>query len=354
MSKKLYLVFSLLSFVFGLESANASVTLKVSASNPSEFQEQTVSIKSYLPKGIRPENVLDTGGLEVGYDVKKGQCYVHKEVVLPAKTAVSYNVVIDDIWLVNEEDLERQRNYTYKLRDQLLRSDYAETAKAVAGEIEAKIQSVLDKQEENLVEKVAPIEHIGAYELNQETIVQIKESIGVLESLVIALVKGGTSAGSGGGKTLTSGQSLTQKLKNESLLGRGKSPVGVLEAPLQDASKDAGALNQQFGDMRAGSCLSQEAVRYANAQNVSLESPESVKLDIVAQNPSETENQTLPVRYYLRSEVRVNDVIDSGGLDVGFDFEKSFYYVYQDNVLLQPAEKKTFDLVLRNKWYLDR
>ena len=347
------ILFACCILIFGAVSADASVTLKVSASNPSEFQEQTVPIKSYLPKGIRPENVLDTGGLEVGYDVKKGQCYVHKEVVLPAKGSVSYNVVIDDIWLVNEEDLERQRNYTYKLRDQLLRSDYAETAKAVVGEIEAKIQSVLDKQEENLIEKAAPIEHIGAYEFNQETIAQIKESIGVLESLVIALVRGGTSAGSGG-KTLTSGQSLIQKLKNESLLGRGKSPVGVLEAPVQDASKDAGALNQQFGDMRAGSCLSQEAVRYANAQNVSLKTPENVKLDIVAQNPSETESQTVPVRYYLSEDVKVNDVIDPGGLDVGFDFEKSLYYVYKDNVLLQPGEKKTFEVTLRNKWYLDK
>lgn len=329
------------------------MTLKVSASNPSAFQEQTVSVKSYLPKGIRPENVLDAGGLEIGYDVKKGQCYVHKELVLPPKESVSYNVVIDDIWLVDGEDLERQRNYTYKLRDQLLRSDYAETAKAVAGEIEAGIQSVLDKQEENLIEKVAPIEHIGAYELNQETIARIKESIGVLESLVIALVKGGASAGSGG-KTLTSGQSLTQKLKDESLLGRGKSPVGVLEAPAQDASTDARALNQQFGDMRAGSCLSKEAVRYANAQNVSLETPENVRLEIVAQNPSDAESQSVPVRYYLAEDIKVNDVLDSGGLDVGFDFEKSFYYVYKDNVLLQPGEKKIFSVVLRNKWSLDK
>jgi len=348
-----YSVIVFWSLILGAASANASVTLKVSASNPSEFQEQTLTVKSYLPKGIRPENVLDAGGLEIGYDVKKGQCYVHKEVVLPAKESVSYNVVIDDIWLVNEEELERQRNYTYKLRDQLLRSDYAETAKAVTAEIEAKIQSVLDKQEANLIEKAAPIEHIGAYELNLETIEQIKESIGVLESLVVALVRGGAS-GIGGGKMLASGQSLTQKLKNESLLGRGKSPVGVLEAPAQDASKDAGALNQQFGDMRAGSCLSQEAVRYANAQNVSLESPDNVKLDIIAQNPSETESQTLPVRYYLSEDVKVNDVIDSGGLDVGFDFEKSVYYVYKDNVLLQPGEKRTFTVTLRNKWSLDK
>ncbi len=341
------------SLVFGLVSADASVTLKVSASNPSEFQEQTLTVKSYLPKGIRPENVINAGGLEIGYDVKKGQCYVRKELVLPPKGSATFNVEIEDIWLVDEEDLERQRNYTYKLRDQLLRSDYAETAKAVTGEIEAKIQSVLDKQEENLVEKAAPIEHIGAYELNQETIARIKESIGVLESLVMALVKSGASAGSGG-KTLASGQSLTQKLKNESFLGRGKSPVGILEAPLQDASTDAGALDQQFGDMRAGSCLSQEAVRYANVQNVSLEAPENVKLSVIAQNPSATEIQNIPVRYYLTEGVKVNDVVNPGGLDVGFDFEKSLYYVYKDNVLLQPGEKKAFEVTLRNKWYLDK
>ena len=76
--------------------------------------------------------------------------------------------------------------------------------------------------------------------------------------------------------------------------GGGKSPVGVLEAPSQDASTDAGALNQQFGDMRAGSCLSQEAVRYANAQNVSPETPENVKLLSRSPKSFREQNQTLP------------------------------------------------------------
>ena len=346
-------VFCLLSLVFGLASADASVTLKVSASNPSEFQEQTLAVKSYLPKGIRPENVINAGGLEIGYDVKKGQCYVHKELVLPPKGSANFNVEIDDIWLVNEEDLERQRDYVYKLRDQLLKSDYAETARAVVGEIEAKVQSVLDKQEENLIEKVPPIEHIGAYELNQETIGEIKEDIGILESMVMALLKGGSSGGDAGGKTIGRGKSLMRSGK-ESAAGKGKSPVGVFEAPRQDIAKDAGAVTQQFGSMRAGSCLSQEAVKYANVRNVSLETPDNVKLSVTVQNPSETEPQTLPVRYYLSEDVRVNDVIDAGGLDVGFDFEKSLYYVYKDNVLLRPAEKKIFDIVLRNKWYFDK
>ncbi|GEM_PF-4344990 len=348
-----YLVFGLWFLVFGLAPAQASVTLKVSASNPSEFQEQTLTVKSYLPKGIRPENVVDAGGLEIGYDVKKGQCYVHKEVVLPAKESVSYNVVIDDIWLVNEEELERQRNYTNKLKDQLSKSEYAETAKAVADEIEARIQSVLDKQQENLIEKVTPIDHIGAFETNKETIEQIKENIGILESMVMALLKGGSSGGAAGGKSAGRGKSLLQSGKT-SITGKGKSPIGAFEAQQQDIAKDAGAVTQQFGSMRAGSCLSQEAVKYANVKNVSLETPENVKLSVIAQNPSATESQNIPIRYYLAEDVKVSDVIDPGGLDVGFDFEKSLYYVYKDDVLLQPGEKKTFEVTLRNKWYLDK
>lgn len=348
------MVFGLWFLVFGPASAGASVTLKVSASNPSAFQEQTVTVKSYLPKGIRPENVINAGGLEIGYDVKKGQCYVHKEVVLPPKEEAVYHVEIDDIWLVSEEELERQRNYTHKLRDQLLASQYADTAQIVTGEIESKIQSVLDKQEENLIEKAAPVEHIGAYEFNQETIGQIKENIGILESMVMALLKTGGAGGGTGGKSAGRGQPLMRRQDRESLLGRGKSLVGVPDAPPQDAARQAGALTPQFGSMRAGSCLSQEAVRYANVRDVSLEAPENVTLSITAQNPSESESQTIPVRYYLAQDVKAADVVSAGGLDVGYDFEKSLYYVYKDNVLLRPGEKKTFEVTLRNKWHLDK
>ena len=130
--------------VYGLTQVEAGVMLKISASNPSEFSEQEVAIKSYLPKGIQPENVIDAGGLEIGYDVKQGQCYVQKKVVLPAKTAVSYNVEIEDIWLIDKEMLEKYRAYALQLRDQLQDSEYADVSAKLTEGIEQKIESILD------------------------------------------------------------------------------------------------------------------------------------------------------------------------------------------------------------------
>src|SRR3989338_4885320 len=122
------LVYGLWSMVYGPAQAEAGMKFKISASNPSEFNEQTVSVKSYLPKGIQPDNVIDAGGLEIGYDVKQGQCYVHKEVVFAVKSSVTYVVEIDDIWLMDGAELEKQRAYARQLRDELQDSEYAEVA----------------------------------------------------------------------------------------------------------------------------------------------------------------------------------------------------------------------------------
>lgn len=333
--------------------AHASVKLKVSASNPSQFREQAVPIKSYLPKGIRPENVISAGGLDIGYDVKKGQCYVYKEVVLPPKQAATYQVEIDDIWLIREEDLEKQRSYTSKLGDQLQNSEYAEMAQKLVEGVDENITTILSRQGENLIEKVTPIEHIAAYELNLETWEQIKEDIGILENMIMALLKAGTLGGSAGGMATAGRGAVLKKAAHPGVGGDKKSEFGVVEAP-DSEEQQSDSTTASAGRRRLGSCISEEAIRYANIKSVSLQSPEDIKLTIGVQNPSDTESQTIPLRYYLAQEVRANDVLDPGGLSLGFDFGKSIYYLFRDDLLLGPAEKKTFDITLRNKWVIDK
>ncbi|MBI5150393.1 MAG: GGDEF domain-containing protein [Candidatus Omnitrophica bacterium] len=348
------LVFGLLSLVFGLASAEAGIKLKVSASNPSALQEQTVPVKSYLPRGIRPENVINAAGLDISYDVKKGQCYVSKDVVLPAKGTAVFQVEIEDIWLIPEDDLEKQRNYAHKLGDQLNNSEYAETGRQLVEEIEESVTAILTRQEENLIEKVSPIEHIGAYEQNKETLGKIKENVNILENMITALLKAGGSGSGAAGKTVAGGKSLLDRRVKVPGTSPKSSPAGLVESQEETDENTSDAIVRSVGGVRVGSCISQEAVRYANTQNISLESPENITLTIGVENPSLIESQTLPVRYYLSEEIKSSDVLNAGGLDVGFDFEKSVYYVYKDNVVLEPAEKKKFQVVLRNKWVMDK
>ncbi len=284
---------------------HASVKLKVSASNPSPFQEQVVPVKSYLPKGIGPQDIINAGGLTIGYDIRKGQYYVYKEVVLAPKEMAVYQVEINDIWLISEADLEKQRAYINKLTDRLKNSQYAKSVQKLIGEIDESITIIINHQNENLIEKVSAVDHIAAYELNTETLKKIKEDIDIIESMVMTLSKTGAV-------------------------------VGVSQ------------------DQAAQACLAQEAMRYADIKGIALETPQDVRFTIDVQNSSDVDTQNVPLRYYLAQEVGANDILDSAGLNVGFDFEKAVHYLFQDSILLGPGEKKIFDITLRNKWVIDK
>jgi diguanylate cyclase (GGDEF)-like protein len=347
-------LFSIFAIVFFLTTAEAGVKFKISASNPSEFNEQKVVVKSYLPKGIQPENVIDAGGLEIGYDVRKGQCYVHTEVLLAVKSSTTYLVEIDDIWLIDAAELEKQRMYTRRLGEELQGSSYAGASTPLIEEIEQKIEAILDNQEENFVEKVSPIEHIGAYELNQQTLVSLREDIRTLENMIVALSKAGTSPGAGAGRPAAGGKSSDREAARKPdlrIADSDKGFPGMEEGYTTDERPDPFA---ELGNVRGTGCISQEALRYARAQDVSLDQDEGVLLSVGTENPSATEGQTVAVKYYLAEDVRANDVLDAGGLKVGFDFEKSLYYVFKDEVYLEPDEKKTFEIRLKNKWFIDK
>lgn len=345
------IVYGLWSIVYGLPQAGASVTLKVTASNPSQFSEREVDVKSYLPKGIKPENVISAGDLSVGYDVQRGQCYVYKEVVLAMETTVSYTVEIDDIWLMDQDALEKQRRYVYELRDQLQDSPYAGISRQLTSEMEGKITLILERQEDNLIEKVSPIEHIGAYEQNQETLESIKTDINTLENMIVALLKTGGAATAQGGRPSAGGKASKREMVQEPLRER---LAGVLDAKDGYQASEATPSVLEMGKIQGEGCVSQEAVRYARENGISLERPDRVGLAVTVENPSQTEEQTVPVKYFLDEEIKSNDVLDAGELKVGFDFEGSRYYLFKDDVLLKPAEEKVFDVVLKNKWVLEK
>lgn len=84
-------------------------------------------------------------------------------------------------------------------------------------------------------------------------------------------------------------------------------------------------------------------VTYAHAQNLYI--------NLVAVNGAEIAKDT-PIKYYLPTELKVEDVINTGGLKLEFDIEKSQYYVAGSSTL-QPKESKTFKLEVRDVWKID-
>lgn len=78
---------------------------------------------------------------------------------------------------------------------------------------------------------------------------------------------------------------------------------------------------------------------------------EAVKLKMIVANPSETEVKTVPVKFYVPKEIKPEDITNRGKFEVGYDFEKSLYYVYQE-VTLEPKESITLEIGMNDVWVI--
>jgi len=78
---------------------------------------------------------------------------------------------------------------------------------------------------------------------------------------------------------------------------------------------------------------------------------QNLYINLIAVNGSEDAKQT-PVKYYLPTELKPEDVVNSGDLKINFDVDKSQYYVSGD-FTLQPKESKTFKIEVKDVWKID-
>jgi len=77
-------------------------------------------------------------------------------------------------------------------------------------------------------------------------------------------------------------------------------------------------------------------------------------INIVVENPSTKHVQAVPVRYVLQDEVTADDVLDANGLDIGYDLQEEVYYLYKDGVNIEPGGTVTFNVVVKNKWLIEK
>ena len=75
-------------------------------------------------------------------------------------------------------------------------------------------------------------------------------------------------------------------------------------------------------------------------------------LRVVAVNPSAEKNRTVPVRIDLPQEVKPEDILDRGDLQVDYDTDRSLYYVHKQDVTLAPKQTKVFEVLVKDVWFI--
>ncbi|MBI3324567.1 MAG: hypothetical protein HYZ92_04735 [Candidatus Omnitrophica bacterium] len=91
---------------------------------------------------------------------------------------------------------------------------------------------------------------------------------------------------------------------------------------------------------------------YASSAFATKTERDPITFKIAAVNPSAEKRQSVPVRIELPQEVKPEDILDKGELDMEFDEEHSMYYVFKKDVQLAPKETKVFEVVVRDVWFV--
>lgn len=282
----------------------SKVTLWIQATNPLS-KDQSVQIKSNLPAGIGTNDIINLDGLELGYDIRNDIYFVHKKAELGAKGSgsehVEYRIELRDIWTFQEEALEGLLKQSTSLVAMLAGTTYEKEANDLVSIIKEKLAAIKQKQDDSSIDKTSVINHIRAYEQSMEDFARVEHDVGLMENLVLST---GQDPGS--------------------LLGKVKDMPG----PDHDFK------------------LAPEQYKVA-----------TIIISVFNTSPTETRiipNSVSPMlRRDLPSEIKIGDILDAGGLEIGSDPKNGICYLYKERLEVPPSETVTFAVKIRDKWNIN-
>ncbi len=283
-----------LGLVCSDSAIGGKLVIVIQAANKASVK-RSVPIRSSLPAKITPDDVLDKAGLDIGYDVKSDTYYVEGSLEMAPGEIRRFDVVVRDIWLFDVDEVESYRKRSNDLSSMLSGTKFSSESDEEQGNVKTLIAGMIERQKKNGITTVDPINHIQAYETNLKSLQKVKHSIGKMENLAMA-------AG------LNPGESLIGDDINQSI-------------PRHDAHAPT-----EYG----------EAV-----------------MRITVHNPSASRSIKPDIRRDLPPELSVDDVLESGGLEVRYDSKEKLAYLFKYNLEMQPMETITYVVRIRDKWNIN-
>jgi hypothetical protein len=173
-----------------------SIVIKTLITNPSVLISQDVPLKYYLPKELKKENIIDSDtGIEVKYDTEKDQLYVDGTFKLKAGETRTIKVRVEDVWQINESEIESLLKQAEDLTKTLEKSSFF--AQGVS--LKSDITVSLSKAKEFVKDSITPESKIKSFREASLEVLSAKEKIEKLKDLVSEAQSSGSILGFVGG-----------------------------------------------------------------------------------------------------------------------------------------------------------
>jgi len=125
----------------------ADVYLSILAVNGTN-EEKEKDIEEYLPAELKLNDILDTAGLELDYDVNRRAYYVHGKVVLAPKESKAIKIRIRDVWKIEKTEVQNIKDQIGTSFDRIQNSEYEEVGAIKKDALLKRLDYITKKQDE--------------------------------------------------------------------------------------------------------------------------------------------------------------------------------------------------------------
>jgi hypothetical protein len=165
------------------EAECAGVRMRIVVLNPSATLTQTKTVRAPLPNEITFKDIKDAGDMEVEYDNKDGIFIATKnDIVLePGETKV-FEILLEDVWMVNEEKLDVMRRRVEKIVKSMRDTKAYERASLIGEGMYAHMDQIIRNQNN---QNVTSNQHIAFYRDHVAVMEQLEKDMDELEKLLV-------------------------------------------------------------------------------------------------------------------------------------------------------------------------
>jgi hypothetical protein len=125
-----------------------TVTMNVLAVNGTDTARNK-EVEVHLPPELAMDDILDTDGLELDYDVAAASYVVRGKVDLAAKESHTFKLRVRDVWKISPEDVQEIREQIDESVKRVEGTEYAEASERRKTELLKRLDFILQEQERN-------------------------------------------------------------------------------------------------------------------------------------------------------------------------------------------------------------
>ena len=91
------------------------------------------------------------------------------------------------------------------------------------------------------------------------------------------------------------------------------------------------------------------ALCFLNALILSPAQADNISMNVAAANTTDEKKEKVPIEQDLPGEVKKDDIVDSGGMEIRFNEERSIFYLYAETDI-EPQTTKSYKIVIHDIW----